>query len=99
MKDSSLHSGLNLVGHTLQLSVKDKRKGGNIVRTVEVLCEFRDDQQIRWYQVKEIQSKKTFAAKADIYDKLFLNKKETIKPKNTRVTIHNTGNPDYKKSR
>ncbi len=89
----------NLVGQTLQLSVKDKSKGGLNTRTVKVLREYVDDQHVRWYEVMEVNKKKSLAAMAEIYDQLFLRMKEIIKPKNTRLPIHNTGNPDYKKSR
>ncbi len=74
---------LNLVGQTFQLSTRNKEQGGVITETRRVLSEFSEGKK-RFYKVINPSNGQEFIADADVYDQLFMHKRQAFKNKLTK---------------
>lgn len=74
---------LNLVGQTFQLSTRNKDQGGVITESRKVLSEFKEGKK-RFYKVLNPLTDEQFIADADVYDQLFMHKRQAFKSKLTK---------------
>ena len=87
---------LNLVGQTFQLSTRNKEEGGVNTESRTVLSEFKEGRK-RFYKVVNPVTGQEFTADADVYDQLFMHKRQAFKSKLTKGdACYNPGSIHYK---